>query len=353
MRSLCYVLVLTAACALLTGPVLANPKGPGADGSEDSEGRCIREAFIEPDGDEMAKELEASEQPLHEAGAKLARNFICNGRTKCLDKHGDRLSKAAHVVVSTCLEDPQVPKYICLGLVAAISNEGGAVEHPSCGQLNIECVLRCDQIWVNGARHDCFKQCAIDQGITRYTSKARWKRIQNCNDKGTSRGPFQMKMQRVRWCRKMFRKTSGEDFDPFDMAQAARCISSVIKRVALAKRFPCRTKSRAGKSQNRWLIAFTRVTRGVLRTVQDAQPGRWVPDAFGQKSWIEPQPKITEQICSESSYGLRGLRYYQACGKKCQKVRHKVHKAPDEGEGREATEGLESPTNKVDLRLGD
>jgi len=287
--------------------------------------RCVKEAYEAPDEEEMEKELKDEERPLHEAGTRLIRNFICNGRESCLRKHGARLEHAAHTVVDVCLEDPDIPRYICLGLVANLANEGGGVEHPSCGSLRKECVLRCDRIWVNGARHDCFKQCAIEQGVARGTH--RWKRIYDCNDKGTSRGPFQMKKGRIAQCRKFF----GKDFDPFSLPQAARCTARILKRTALSDRWPC------GRVGNRWLVAYKRITRGVIRTVAKAEKGRWIPDAHGGRTWIEPRKAVVEQICDESGYGQRGLRYYRACGKKCSLVKYHPPTPPAPGPGKVLT----------------
>jgi hypothetical protein len=245
---------------------------------------------------------------LHETGAKLIKNFVCDGSQRCLKKRGQELTEAAYTVIDACLREEGVPKYICLGMVANISNEGGGLEHPTCGGLDQSCVSECDTIWNTGARRDCFLQCAIDQGIQRSNRKnSKWRRIKKCNDGGSSRGPFQMKMGRVKRCRKMF----GKDFDPFDLGQAAQCTVRIVKRTARAKRWPC------GRDGNRWLVAMKRVGAGVIRTVSKAKPGRWVPDTRGGRKWIEPQPKITEQICEESGYGNRGLRYYRSCGAPC------------------------------------
>jgi len=292
--------------AVLLGLFSVTPSGEDVQAGTS----CVKEAYQAPDG-ELEKELSDSEQPLHEAGSKLIRNFICNGRERCLEKHGERLTQAAFTVVDVCLEDPDIPKYMCLGLVANIANEGGGVEHPSCGSLSKTCVLRCDRIWNNGARNDCFKQCAIDQGITR--GGARWKRIARCNDRGTSRGPFQMKKGRINQCKKLL----GEEFDPFSLEQAARCTAQIVKLAALSDRWPC------GRVANRWLVAHKRVTRGVIRVVSKAKPGRFVYDTHGGRKWIEPVPRVVERICTESSYGLRGLRYYRACGEKCTLVKYK------------------------------
>lgn len=282
-------IVVFASLLLLTSPAMAQeavPQNVEGDVSVSQEGR-----------------------PLHETGAKLITDFICMGDAKCLDKHGDRLTNAAYKVVDVCLEDPDIPKYICLGLVANISNEGGGKEHPSCGNLDRSCVLRCDEMSNNDARHDCFLQCAIEQGIARGTP--RWRRIDGCNDHGTSRGPFQMKKRRIAQCRKIL----GKGFNPFDLEDAARCTGQIIKKTALSKRWPC------GKVDNRWLVAFTRVTRGVIRILAEAQPGRWVPSPQGKAVWVPPTEAAIEQICEASGYGLRGLRYYQECGKKCARVK--------------------------------
>lgn len=286
---------------LLTGSTPALAEVP----TKDIYPKCVNEVYDGAPDDEVAKDVENSERPLYDTGAKLITDFICRGREACLSKNGPRFTKAAHTVLDVCLEDKDIPKYICLGIVANLSNEGGGTEHPSCGGLAKDCVLRCDQIWVNSARNDCFKQCAIEQGLPR--GGARWARVLKCNDKGSSRGPFQMKKGRIAQCKRLL----GDSFDPFNLAQAARCQSRIIKRTALSKRWAC------GKVNNRWLVAFTRATRGVIRTVAKAQPGRYVPTTRGGSVWVGPSKKVVEQICEESGYGKLGLRYYRACGKKC------------------------------------
>ncbi len=246
-----------------------------------------------------------ADSPLHETATSLIQDFLCHGDVTCLAKRGERLSKAANTVMDTCLKDAEIPKYICLGLVANIANEGGGIEHPSCGGLQRDCVLRCDRLTDSGARHDCFLQCALEQGISR--GNPRYARVAKCNDRGSSRGPFQMKAGRIKQCRKLL----GDSFDPFDLEQATRCTAQIVKRTATSKRWAC------GRVSNRWLVAFTRVTRGVIRKVADAQPGRWVKDLHGGKKWFPPTKTVYTQICVESPYGRRGLRYYNQCGKKC------------------------------------
>jgi hypothetical protein len=280
--------------------------------------KCVNDVFEDPDDEAMAESLKDTERPLHAAGVKLITNFVCQGGERCLAKHGDRLAKAANTVVDVCLSEPGIPKYMCLGFVANISNEGGGLEHPTCGGLDQDCVLRCDTLWDNRARHDCFLQCAIDQGIRRGTR--RWERVKRCNDKGSSRGPFQMKKGRIKQCKS---KAIGmpSNFDPFDLAQSARCMMRVTRKVATSKRFSC------GRVDNRWMVAHKRVTKGVRRTIAKAQPGRWVPDTRQGKVWVPPSEAEYEQICSESGYAKRGLRYYQACGKKCRQVERVQPKA--------------------------
>jgi len=274
--------------------------------------RCVNDP---PKGEslgEVEKETQDAERPLHQTAVKLIKDYVCKGADWCWDKHGDRLTRAAHAIVDVCLSEPGIPKYMCLGFVANIANEGGGLEHPSCGGLDPECIQRCDEIQSNGGRRDCFMQCALEEGVPRSRAKgSKWQRIWGCNDGGTSRGPFQMKKGRIKQCQNEL----GPDFDPFDLEQSARCMMKITRKVATAKHFPC------GKVDNRWLVAHKRVTGGVLRTVARAKPGRWIPDLHGGQVWVEPTRAIREPICSESPYGQRGLRYYRACGERCREVR--------------------------------
>jgi hypothetical protein len=129
-----------------------------------------------------------------------------------------------------------------------------------------------------------------------------------------------MKKGRIKQCKS---KAIGmpSNFDPFDLAQSARCMMRVTRKVATSKRFSC------GRVDNRWMVAHKRVTKGVRRTIAKAQPGRWVPDTRQGKVWVPPSEAEYEQICSESGYAKRGLRYYQACGKKCRQVERVQPKA--------------------------
>ena len=282
--------------------------------------RCVNDGdiFLPPEEDSLSEGLSTADKPLHEAGVRLLKDFVCHGSEKCWAKHGPRLTRAAYTVVDVCLSEPDIPKYMCLGFVANIANEGGGLEHPTCGGLSQECVRQCDTLGNDRARNDCFLQCALDQGIRR--GSVRWNRVKFCNDRGTSRGPFQMKRSRIKQCKS---KAIGmpEDFDPFDLAQSARCMMRITRRAALSKRFAC------GRVENRWMVAHKRVTQGVLRLVAKAQPGRWISSVHkGEKKWLPPTKPVYEQICSESGYARLGLRYYRACGKKCQLVQREKPK---------------------------
>ena len=302
---------------------------------KDAETKC--KAFHDGAVEEVAPLVSKSEKPLHKAGEKLIKDMVCSGGSKCLKRNGERLTKVAHTVVDICLSEPGIPINLCLGFVAAVSNEGGGLEHPTCGGLRQKCVRKCDEFWDNNVRHDCFIQCAIDQGIPRSKKKnSKWQRIWRCNDKGTSRGPLQMKRLRIRQCRSLKWGNMGADFDPFKLEDAVLCLMRVVRKVATSKRWAC------GRVQNRWLVAFKRVTRGVIRTVAKATPGQWVPDAHGGRKWIEPQKRRVEQICSESGYGNRGLRYYKACGKKCRQV-ERYNQAPTPVIGKGDKVSLQSP----------
>jgi hypothetical protein len=159
--------------------------------------------------------------PLHDAASRLIRNFVCSGGERCLAKHGERLTRAAHTVVDVCLSEPNVPKWMCLGFVAAISNEAGGLEHPTCGGLDQGCVIACDELRAGGARQSCFLQCARDQGVPVSTKKhSRWQRVKRCNDRGTSRGPFQQKPKSVRTCMSILDDPA---YDPHSLEQSARC----------------------------------------------------------------------------------------------------------------------------------
>jgi len=240
--------------------------------------------------------------PLHETGARLIKDFVCRGAGWCVQKHGDRLTKAAHKVIDVCLEDPDIPRYMCLALVATISNEGGGKEHPSCAGLPKEEVLACDKIWDSHKRRRCFVKSAKKQG------KGRVKRAARCNDRGTSRGPFQMKRARIRQCQKILGKT----FNPFSLEESARCTAQLIKRAAAKVHRVC------GRIPNPWLVGYKRLTRGVIRKIANAVPRQFVADPKGGPGrWIPAQKAEYEQICTESRYGRRGLRYYRACGERC------------------------------------
>jgi hypothetical protein len=250
---------------------------------------------------------------LHDSASKLIKNFVCSGGERCLRKHGERLERAAHTVVDVCLSEPSVPKWMCLGFVAAISNEAGGLEHPTCGGLDQACVVACDELAAGGGRQNCFLQCARDQGIRPCKDKhCRWQRIKRCNDRGTSRGPFQQKPKSVRACRNIL---GDPNYDPHSLEQSARCVMRKVRSVAYKRGWPCRRGD-----GDRWAIAMKRVGRGPLETLSKAQPRTWTPDTTGGGRWEPARPAVRIQRCQESRYALRGLRYYRACGKPCQKV---------------------------------
>jgi hypothetical protein len=141
------------------------------------------------------------------------------------------------------------------------------------------------------------------------------KRVKACNDRGTSKGPYQMKPRRIRTCQKLL----GPDFDPFDMRQAARCTREKIKKTALHRKWPCR-----GSEGNRWMIAMKRVGAGPLETIQHAREAGCASDPRNWKAQVcfEAKPAVRIQQCNESGYAKRGLRYYRACGKKCSLVKY-------------------------------
>jgi hypothetical protein len=261
----------------------------------------------------FAPPSQAATTPLHDAASKLIRNFVCSGGERCVKKHGPRLTKAAHTVVDVCLSEPNVPKWMCLGFVAAISNEAGGLEHPTCGGLDQACVVECDKLRAGGARQSCFLQCARDQGISPSKKKhSRWQRIKRCNDRGTSRGPFQQKPKSVRACRNI---TGNPAYDPHNLEQSARCTIRKVRSSAYRKHWPCRRDD-----GDRWAIAMKRVGRGPLETIEKAKPRTWVPSPTGEGRWEEARPAKRIQRCTESRYALRGMRYYRACGKACSEV---------------------------------
>lgn len=254
---------------------------------------------------------------LHDAAAKLIRNFVCSGGERCLRKHGARLERAAHVVVDVCLSEPNVPRWVCLGFVAAISNEAGGLEHPTCGGLDQACVIACDELAAGGARQSCFLQCARDQGVAPSREKhSRWQRVKRCNDRGTSRGPFQQKPKTVRVCRRLLDDPA---YDPHSLEQSARCTMRKVRSVAYGRHWPCRRDD-----GDRWAIAMKRVGRGPLETLEKAKPRTWIPSPTGGGRWEAARPAKRIQRCTESQYALRGMRYYRACGKACREVQRRV-----------------------------
>jgi len=258
-------------------------------------------------------ELPEPPTALHAAGGKLIRNFVCSGGERCLKRRGADLTRAAFAVVDVCLSEPGIPKWMCLGFVAAISNEGGGLEHPTCGGLDQRCVRACDELQAGGARQSCFLQCARDQGIPQSKQKhSRWQRVRRCNDRGTSRGPFQQKPKSVKLCRKLL---AMPDYNPHSLRQSARCVMRKVRASAYNKRWPCRSAD-----GDRWMIAMKRVGRGPLQTIEPEQPRTWIPAPTGGGTWQEARPAKRIQRCTESSYALRGLRYYRACGKPCREV---------------------------------
>ncbi len=251
--------------------------------------------------------------PLHDAGGKLIRSYVCSGSASCIRKHGERLTRAAFAVVDVCLSERDVPKWACLGFVASIGNEGGGLEHPTCGGLSQPCVRACDRLRAGGARQSCFLQCATDQGVKRCKEKhCRWQRVKRCNDRGTSRGPFQQKPKTVRSCRRLLGEPG---YDPHSLEQSARCMMRKVRRSAYAKHWPCRRAD-----GDRWAIAMKRVGRGPVKTLAKAQPRIWLPSPSGVGRWEPARPAVVTQRCEESAYALRGLRYYRACGKACRAV---------------------------------
>jgi len=277
--------------------------------------------------DKSAAEVAAG-KPLHKAGVKLALGMICKSNKKCRNRHRQRVTKAVGIVVDACLEDSDVPKWMCLGLVANAANEGGMMEHPTCGGLSQKCVRRCDLLESNGTRRSCFIQCGLDQGIPAW----RMKKVRKCNDRGTSRGPFQQKKGRIKECKRWF----GPDYDPFSLAASARCKVRKLKRTAHSKHFPCRRS--AG---NRWSIAMKRVGAGPLVTVEKSQKASChdSPREMGTKVCVPARKRVRIQQCNESSYAQRGLRYYKSCGAACRKFQ------------RPATIRARKPQPKVDPKV--
>jgi len=160
----------------------------------------------------------------------------------------------------------------------------------------------------SGARQACFISCAKDEGI----KGDKLGRVAKCNDKGSSKGPFQMKRIRIGQCTRTF----GPEFDPFDLRMATKCTMDRIKRTALSPNFPCgRTRG------DRWMIAMKQVGAGPTYISQAASPPVCLPSALKD----QPEVCIPAQVekratqCGESSYAALGYDYYKACGKKCSK----------------------------------
>lgn len=263
--------------------------------------------------------VEVDEEPLpigrvtalHQAGADLLKTLSCNGDSACVKRRSKRLERAAYTIIDVCLAEPHVPKWMCLGFVANLGNESGGLEHPTCGNLPQTCVKECDKLPNGAPRQSCFLDCARDKGIS--VGGARWNRVKNCNDWGTSRGPFQMKDSSVRYCE---RTLKNPHFDPHSLVQSAQCVIKKVKKHALAKRFPCRKS--AG---NRWMIAMLRIGRGPLKTVEKASKEKWVPGTrIGTGKWMSATPAVRIQRCDESRYAQWGMNRYRMCGKACREV---------------------------------
>jgi hypothetical protein len=263
--------------------------------------------------------VEVEEEPLpigrvtalHKAGASLLKGLACDGNQRCLKNRGEFLERAAYTVVDVCLAEPHVPKWMCLGFVANLGNESGGLEHPTCGGLPQKCVKECDKLDAGAGRQGCFLDCARDKGIS--YGGARWKRVERCNDWGTSRGPFQQKKGSIAYCKKVLKNPS---YNPHSLVQSARCVIKKVKKHALARRFPCRKSD-----GNRWMIAMLRVGRGPLKTVEKASKKRWVPGArLGDGKWVAAKKAVRVQRCEESRYARWGMSRYRQCGKACQKI---------------------------------
>lgn len=201
-----------------------------------------------------------------EAGTEMVLEDIC-GSESCRENHYDRVEQAVTTVIDVCIEEATIPVEHCLSLVAVL-RESNAKAYPTCAPQACNDMCGVHPTIDRKCRMECAKQ----------VSPRTYRRVERCNDRGTSAGWFQMKVDgaHMRACEKAF----GHKIDPHDLDEVSRCYALRVRQSA--KKNFCRAK-------DPWPIAFARVGIGVFKR------------------------GTREPVCEPNRYAKRGAAAWSAC----------------------------------------
>lgn len=157
------------------------------------------------------------------------------------DKVGVSL-KVAQSAADACIS-MGVPESGCLILVATLAESGGKA-YPTCGASAV-CMTLCGSI-PDGLSRDCRIQCMTDSAPNKAA------RVRRCNDRGKSKGWYQLRDVNLAVC-----KRHGLKGDPHDIVAASRCYTYLVRRSYRAN--ACELPP----GEHRWAVSFARVAAGV------------------------------------------------------------------------------------------
>jgi len=165
-----------------------------------------------------------------------------------------------HEVISACIS-AGVPEISCGILVETLAESGGKA-HLVCGASN-ECVALCGSE-PDGVSRECRVQCAMD-------TEGNVRRVSRCNDRGKSKGYFQLREANLAVCR-----DNNMGGDPHDIVSASKCYAYLAARSYRAN--VCRLPL----GEHRWAVSFARVAAGVFH--RGTKVPRCTPHSYALRS---------------------------------------------------------------------
>lgn len=169
---------------------------------------------------------------------------------ECRERRRDAIAESVGKIVRVCDAHGLTDDW-CMALVVTATGEGGMQEHPTCAGLDPLCAQDCDRLFFGEERSVCLSGCALVHGQVKAAGRAR-----RCNDRGTSRGPFQMKPGTIAKCRQLV-----GPIDPHRIDEAAFCYVELVRSSQQIIPSAC------GLPSSRWMVAWKRVGAGP--TVRD------------------------------------------------------------------------------------
>ena len=174
-------------------------------------------------------------------GEALALRAACGRNPDCRARRATEAKAVAATVLDAC--GLHMPRRECLTLVATLA-ESRMLAYPTCSPER--CRQLCGMDASGGSRRI---KCAAAVGDRAHA------RSSMCNDRGTSRGWFQMKRVLTRACS----RSMGHPIDPHDLGQAAHCYAWIVGRSYRANRCGVVLPDK------RWGVSFARVAAGPFK----------------------------------------------------------------------------------------